>query len=165
MEILDENELAGVIGHELGHINNRDILIGTIAASMAGAIAYLAHMARWSAIFGGRRNRESSPFALVATMILAPIAAMIVQMAISRTREYKADEYGAKVSGHPLYLARALRKLSNYRRNPNINISPATSHLFIVAPLKGEGISSIFSTHPRVEVRIKKLEEIAERGY
>ncbi len=165
VEILYENELAGVIGHELGHINNRDILIGTIAASMAGAIAYLAHMARWSAIFGGRRNRESNPFALVATMILAPIAAMIVQMAISRTREYKADEYGAKVSGHPLYLARALRKLSNYRKNPNINVSPTTSHLFIVAPLKGEGTSSIFSTHPRIEVRIKKLEEIAERGY
>lgn len=165
VEILDENELAGVIGHELGHVNNRDILIGTIAASMAGAITYLAHMARWSAIFGGRRNRESSPFALIATMILAPIAAMIVQMGISRTREYKADEYGAKVSGNPLYLARALKKLSNYNRNPNMNISPATSHLFIVAPFKGKGISSIFSTHPKIEVRIKKLEEMAERGY
>lgn len=165
VEILDENELAGVIGHELGHVNNRDILIGTIAASMAGAITYLAHLARWSAIFGGRRNRESNPFALIATMILAPVAAMIVQMGISRTREYKADEYGAKVSGNPMYLARALKKLSNYKKNPNMNISPATSHLFIIAPLKGKGISSIFSTHPKIEVRIKKLEKMAERGY
>ena len=165
VEILDENELAGVIGHELGHINNRDILIGTMAASLAGAITYLAHMARWSAIFGGRRSREGSPFALIATMILAPLAAIIVQMAISRTREYKADEYGARVSGHPLYLARALRKLSNYRREPNMKLNPATSHLFIVAPLNGKDLSSLFSTHPRIEVRIKKLEEMAEGGY
>lgn len=110
MDIVDEDELSGVIGHELGHVHNRDILIGTVAATMAGAITFLANMAKWAAIFGGRSNRSDdrdggNPLAMIAVAIFAPIAAMLVQMAISRTREYKADEFGAKVSGNPLYLA------------------------------------------------------------
>lgn len=167
MDILDDNELAGVIGHELGHVNNRDILIGTVAASMAGAISYLASMARWAAIFGGgRRDDEEggNPIALIATAILAPMAAALVQMAISRTREYKADAYGAKVSGNPLYLARALRKLEMWSKNIPMDANPATSHMFIVSPLSGEGMANLFSTHPSTQERIKRLEEMSERG-
>ncbi|GLI56689.1 protease HtpX [Propionigenium maris DSM 9537] len=168
LEILDDNELAGVIGHELGHVNNRDILIGTIAASMAGAISYLASMARWAAIFGGGRRDDDeggNPIALIATAILAPLAAALVQMAISRTREYKADEYGAKAAGNALYLARALRKLEMWSKNIPFKANPATSHMFIVSPLSGEGMANLFSTHPSTAERIKRLEEMAERGF
>lgn len=167
MDIMDDYELAGVIGHELGHVHNRDILIGTVAATMAGAITFLANMAKWGAIFGGGRSRDDdreggNPIALLAVAILAPIAAMMVQMAISRTREYKADEFGAKVSGNPLYLARALRKLDDYsRRIPMRNASPATENMFIVSPLAGNKMASLFSTHPATEERIRRLEEMA----
>lgn len=167
MDIMDDYELAGVIGHELGHVHNRDILIGTVAATMAGAITFLANMAKWGAIFGGGRSRDNdreggNPIALLAVAILAPIAAMMVQMAISRTREYKADEFGAKVSGNPLYLARALRKLDDYsRRIPMRNASPATENMFIVSPLAGNKMASLFSTHPATEERIRRLEEMA----
>ncbi|MCB8566171.1 zinc metalloprotease HtpX [Fusobacterium ulcerans] len=167
MDIVDEDELSGVIGHELGHVHNRDILIGTVAATMAGAITFLANMAKWAAIFGGRGRRNDdrdggSPLAMIAVAIFAPIAAMLVQMAISRTREYKADEFGAKVSGNPLYLARALRKLDDYsRRIPMRNAAPSTENMFIVSPLTGSKMASLFSTHPATEDRIRRLQEMA----
>lgn len=164
MEILDDNELSGVIGHELGHVNNRDILIGTVAATFAGAISFLANMARWGAIFGGNRDDEDrgNPIALLLIAVLAPIAAMLVQMAISRTREYKADEYGAKLSGNPLYLANALEKLEiGVARNP-MNASPSTENMFIVSPLSSrDKMATLFSTHPSTKDRIARLYEMA----
>ncbi|WP_027127864.1 zinc metalloprotease HtpX [Fusobacterium perfoetens] len=164
MEILDDNELSGVIGHELGHVNNRDILIGTVAATFAGAISFLANMARWGAIFGGNRDDEDrgNPIALLLVAVLAPIAAMLVQMAISRTREYKADEYGAKLSGNPLYLANALEKLEiGVARNP-MNASPSTENMFIVSPLSSrDKMATLFSTHPSTKDRIARLYEMA----
>ncbi|NME35415.1 MULTISPECIES: zinc metalloprotease HtpX [Fusobacterium] len=164
MEILDDNELSGVIGHELGHVNNRDILIGTVAATFAGAISFLANMARWGAIFGGSRDDEDrgNPIALLLVAVLAPIAAMLVQMAISRTREYKADEYGAKLSGNPLYLANALEKLEiGVARNP-MNASPSTENMFIVSPLSSrDKMATLFSTHPSTKDRIARLYEMA----
>ena len=133
MDLVDDYELAGVIGHELGHVHNRDILISTVAATMAGAISFLANMAQWAAIFGGSNRDDedggSNPIALIGIAIFAPIAAMLVQMAISRTREYKADRFGAKVSGNPIYLANALRKLDMYsRRIPMPSAAPATEN-------------------------------------
>lgn len=164
MEILNDNELSGVIGHELGHVNNRDILIGTMAATFAGAISFLANMARWGAIFGGSRDDEDrgNPIALLLVAVLAPIAAMLVQMAISRTREYKADEYGAKLSGNPLYLANALEKLEiGVARNP-MNASPSTENMFIVSPLSSrDKMATLFSTHPSTKDRIARLYEMA----
>ena len=164
MDLVDDYELAGVIGHELGHVHNKDILISTVAATMAGAIAFLANMAKWAAIFGNHRDDEdggSKPIALIGIAIFAPLAAMLVQMAISRTREYKADRFGAKVSGNPLYLANALRKLDMYsRRIPMPNAAPATENMFIVSPLAGSKMANLFSTHPSTEDRIRKLEEM-----
>lgn len=164
MDLVDDYELAGVIGHELGHVHNKDILISTVAATMAGAIAFLANMAKWAAIFENHRDDEdggSNPIALIGIAIFAPLAAMLVQMAISRTREYKADRFGAKVSGNPLYLANALRKLDMYsRRIPMPNAAPATENMFIVSPLAGSKMSNLFSTHPSTEDRIRKLEEM-----
>jgi heat shock protein HtpX len=161
-EILNRNELKGVLAHELGHVHNRDILIGTIAASFAGAIGFLATMAKWTAIFGGRDDEDSNPVALIAIAIFAPMAAMIVQMAVSRTREYKADSYGGKLAGNPLYLAAALRKLETWSKTP-MDAKPATAHMFIVNPLKGQSLAKLFSTHPATEDRIKKLEEQARQ--
>ena len=161
MSILDEKELAGVIGHELAHVQNRDILIGTIAASIAGAITYLANIAQWAAIFGGRDEEDNNPLVTILLAILAPIAAMFVQMAISRTREYKADEAGAKICGNPLHLANALRKLELYSQNVKMDANPSTAHMFIVNPLRGKNLASLFSTHPSTEDRINKLEELA----
>lgn len=165
MDLVDDYELAGVIGHELGHVHNRDILISTVAATMAGAISFLANMAQWAAIFGGSNRDDedggSNPIALIGIAIFAPIAAMLVQMAISRTREYKADRFGAKVSGNPIYLANALRKLDMYSRKiPMPSAAPATENMFIVSPLAGSKMANLFSTHPSTEDRIRKLEEM-----
>jgi len=168
--ILDRRELAGVLGHELSHVKHRDIFISSIAATFAGAISYLAQMAQWAAIFGGgSRDREeggSNIFGLLFMMIVAPIAAMLIQMAVSRSREYSADEGGAKVSGDPLALASALRKLQMGAQNIPLQVSDATAnstaHMFIVNPLSGGGIANLFSTHPPMEERIARLEAMAK---
>jgi heat shock protein HtpX len=168
--ILTKRELAGVLGHELAHVKNRDILIGSIAATLAGAISYLAQMAQWAAIFGGgNRDREeggSNIFGLLFMMIVAPLAAMLIQMAVSRSREYMADAGGAKISGDPLALASALRKLHMGVQNIPMEASPATqnatAHMFIVSPLSGGSFASLFSTHPAMEERIRRLEAMAK---
>ncbi|MET0691387.1 MAG: zinc metalloprotease HtpX [Candidatus Binatia bacterium] len=168
--ILDKRELAGVLGHELSHVKHRDILISSIAATLAGAISYLAYMAQWAAIFGGgSRDREeggSNIFSLLFMMIVAPIAAMLIQMAVSRSREYMADEGGAKVSGDPLALASALRKLEMGAQNIPLQVSNATAnstaHMFIVNPLSAGGFAKLFSTHPPMEERIARLEAMAK---
>jgi len=163
MRILSHEELMGVIGHELAHVKHRDILIGTIAATFAGAISYLAQMAQWAMIFGGNRGDDDeggSPVAAIVMMIVGPIAAMIVQMAISRSREYVADEGGANISGNPRYLSGALRKLDSASKKIPMNANPATSHMFIVSPLSGGGILKLFSTHPPIEERIARLESM-----
>jgi heat shock protein HtpX len=168
--ILNKRELAGVLGHELSHVKHRDILVSTIAATLAGAISYLAHMAQWAAIFGGgSRDREeggSSILGLLFMMIVAPIAAMLIQMAVSRSREYMADEGGAKVTGDPLALASALRKLHMGAQNIPLQVSNATAnstaHMFIVNPLTAGGLASLFSTHPAMEERIARLEAMAK---
>lgn len=159
LQILSREELKGVMAHELAHVQNRDILIGSIAATIAGAISYLAHMAQWAMIFGGRDDEDNNPIAMIGMMILAPIAAMLVQMAISRSREYGADAKGAKFCGNPHFLASALRKLeSSNQRIPMRNVNEATAHMFIVNPLRGGGFRSLFSTHPPMEERIRRLE-------
>src|SRR6266850_4648740 len=168
--ILNKRELAGVLGHELSHVKHRDILVSTIAATLAGAIGYLAYMAQWAAIFGGgSRDREeagSNIFSLLFMMIVAPLAAMLIQMAVSRSREYMADEGGAKVSGDPLALASALRKLEMGAQNIPLQVSDATAnstaHMFIVNPLTGAGLAKLFSTHPPMEERIARLEAMAK---
>jgi heat shock protein HtpX len=169
LRILSREELMGVIGHELSHIQHRDILISTIAATMAGAISMLASMARWGAIFGGGRsdNEEGGGggnivFVLLFTMV-ASIAAMLIQMAISRSREYLADEGGAHLS-HPLSLAKALGKLEVAAQRIPMEVNPSTAHMFIVNPLRGGGVLSLFSTHPPIEERIARLEEMARTG-
>jgi heat shock protein HtpX len=161
MRILSREELEGVIGHELTHIKHRDILVGTIAATIAGAISYLAQMAQWAMIFGGRKDEEgqgANPIAALVMMIVGPIAAMMVQMAISRSREYGADQGGAQIAGNPLNLARALQKLHSASQKIPMEANPATSHLFIVNPLSGGGLLRLFSTHPPIEERIARLE-------
>ncbi|MGH7796878.1 MAG: zinc metalloprotease HtpX [Candidatus Binatia bacterium] len=167
--ILNKRELAGVLGHELSHVKNRDILVSTIAATLAGAISYLAYMAQWAAIFGGNRDREgggNNIFGLLFMMIVAPLAAMLIQMAVSRSREYMADAGGAKVTGDPLALASALRKLHMGAQNIPLQVSDATAnstaHMFIVNPLTGGGLASLFSTHPAMEERIARLEAMAK---
>ena len=167
MGLLSREELTGVIGHELSHIKNRDILISTIAATIAGAISYLAHIAQWGMMFGGRRDGEDrNPLGSVLTivmMILAPIAAMLIQMAISRSREYKADEGGASICGNPLALADALKKLQAGIRRIPMEANPSTAHMFIISPLTGGGLLSLFSTHPPIEERIARLEAMGLR--
>jgi len=160
VRILSAEELEGVLGHELAHIQNRDILVGTVAATIAGAISYLAQMAQWATIFGGRHDNEEdgNPFAAIIMMIVGPIAAMMVQMAISRSREYGADARGAEISGNPLHLAGALRKLHLASQRIPLQANPATSHMFIVNPLSGRGMMRLFSTHPPMEERIARLE-------
>jgi len=164
LRILDERELRGVLAHELSHIKNRDILIGTIAATMAGAISMLANMAHWGMIFGGRSsdNREGGhPIVALLMIIIAPLAAMLVQMAISRSREFGADATGATISGDPSSLANALRKLERGTQRIPMEANPATAHMFIVNPLTGGGLMTLFSTHPPMEERITRLEQMA----
>jgi len=169
LRILSKEELMGVIGHELSHIQHRDILISTIAATMAGAISMLASMARWGAIFGvGRSDDEEGGgggnflFVLLFTMV-GSVAAMLIQMAISRSREYLADEGGAHLS-HPLSLAKALGKLDMAAQRNPMEANPSTAHMFIVNPLTGGGVLSLFRTHPPTEERIARLEEMARTG-
>jgi heat shock protein HtpX len=161
MRLLDEDELSGVLAHELGHIRNRDTLIMTVAATLAGAITMLAHMAQWGAIFGfGRRDDEDSAggvLGLLFMAILAPIAATLIQLAISRSREYFADSTGAAVVGSPSGLARALEKLHYASQRLPMAANPATAHLFIVNPLAGGSWVNLFSTHPPIEERIRRL--------
>jgi heat shock protein HtpX len=167
MRILSKEELTGVIGHELSHIKHRDILISTIAATIAGAIGMLASMARWGAIFGGGRSDERGGggnvlFVLLST-IVASIAAVLIQMAISRSREYLADQGGARLS-HPLSLSKALGKLETAARRIPMEANPSTAHMFIVNPLSGGGVLSLFSTHPPIGERIARLEAMARTG-
>jgi len=158
---LDGPELEGVLAHELAHVKNRDILVGAIAATMAGAIMLIADMARWASIFGGRDNEEGgSPLALLVAAIVAPLAALLVQMAISRSREYQADASGASYLGSGAGLASALEKLSAASRVLPVEASPAASHVLIVSPLSGKGLFSVFSTHPPIEERIARLRRL-----
>lgn len=163
VKLLSRSELEGVIAHELSHIKNRDILVATIAATIATAIVHLADMAKWAAIFGGRSNDDregNNPIVFIAMIIVAPIAAMLIQMAISRNREYLADETGARLCGNPLGLAGALRKLASGTARLPLNAQPATCHMFIVNPLSGGGIFKLFSTHPPIEERVERLERM-----
>jgi heat shock protein HtpX len=164
LRILSEDELAGVMAHELAHVKNRDILIATIAATFAGAITYLAHMAQFAAMFGGRSDDDEGGglFGTILMAVLAPIAAMLVQMAISRSREFGADAGGAAICGSPLSLANALQKLEmGNRQLPMQQASPATAHMFIVNPLTGGGLMSLFSTHPPMQERVARLQEMS----
>jgi heat shock protein HtpX len=162
MRLLDRDELMGVLAHELSHIRNRDILIGTIAATFAAAISYLSYMAQWAMIFGGGDDDDGgNPFAAIVMMIVGPIAAMLIQLAISRSREYGADRGGAEVAGNPLYLAGALRKLQQASKEIPMQASPATSHMFIVNPLRGGKMAKLFSTHPPMAERVARLEAMA----
>jgi len=161
--LLTPEEIRGVLAHELSHVKNRDILIGSIAATLAGVVMMLANMARWAAIFGGGRSSDDDSggggaIGLLFTAFLAPIAAMLIQMAISRSREYLADETGAKISHNPESLARALEKLSlASQRLPMHEARPETAHMFIVNPLSGKSLMNLFSTHPPIEERIRRL--------
>ena len=165
LDLLSEDELKGVLGHELTHIKNRDILVCTIAATIAGAITFLARMLQWSAFLGGMGDddRGGGIIGLAGILlfaILAPIAALIIQMAISRSREYLADEGGAKICGNPLSLANALRKLADgVKKMPMKGANPSTAHMFIVNPFSGKSIANLFSTHPPLEERIRRLEK------
>ncbi len=170
LRILDREELRGVLAHELAHIKNRDVLISTIAATIGGAISMLAEMAFWSSLFGGRDEEEGGIggiLSAVLLMVLAPIVAMLVQMAISRSREYAADETGAKICGCPLSLAKALEKLEMAATKlapvASHEVNPGTAHLMIVNPLRGDFIATLFSTHPPTQERIRRLYEMAKK--
>ncbi|CAG0906417.1 unnamed protein product [Cyprideis torosa] len=162
VKLLSQEELEGVIAHELGHIKNRDILISSIAATMAGAISSLASMAQWAMIFGGHSNDEENGGFLgsLAMMILAPLAAALIQMAISRSREFQADATGAAICRNPKSLARALRQLEGWNRQRPMKVNPATAQMYIVNPLLPNQISRLFSTHPPIEERVKRLEAL-----
>ena len=167
MRILTPEELEGVMAHEISHVANRDILISTIAATLAGAISMLGNMLQWGALFGSRSDDDEGGGLIgsLAMAIIAPIAAMLIQLAVSRSREYLADEGGAKLCGQPRALANALRKLeSGSRMLPMTEARPATAHLFIVNPLTGGGMMQLFSTHPPMEERIARLEAMKGRG-
>ncbi|HUF92314.1 MAG TPA: zinc metalloprotease HtpX [Candidatus Limnocylindria bacterium] len=159
MRILDDDELEGVLAHELAHVANRDVLISTIAATLAGAITYLAHMAQWGAMFGGGRHdgERGHPFAMIALAVLAPLAAMVVQMAVSRSREFQADATGARYAGRTSGLAKALEKMEIAAHRAPMHANPATAHMFIVNPLTGSSLMKLFSTHPPMEERIARL--------
>jgi heat shock protein HtpX len=161
MGLLDGDELAGVIGHELAHIKNRDILIASVAATLAGAIAMLATWARFAAIFGmGRDGRRGGGLELLVMAIVAPLAAMLIQMGISRSREYMADAAGARFAGSPGGLASALVKLEDWSKRRPLPASPTSAHMFIINPLRGGGIAGLFSTHPHTQERVKRLRAI-----
>jgi heat shock protein HtpX len=161
MRVLDDEELEGVLAHEISHVTNRDVLISTIAATLAGAITYLAHMAQWAAIFGGRSQDDedggSNPLVMMAFAMLAPLAAMLVQFAVSRAREFQADASGARLAGRPWPLAKALEKLEVASHMRPMPANPATAHLFIVNPLTGQSLMRLFSTHPSTEERVARL--------
>ncbi len=162
LNLLDDEELEGVLAHELGHVRNRDILISSIAATLAGAITILARMAYWGALFGGmggrdREDRGGGGLGALFMLILAPIAAMLIQLAVSRSREYAADATGAHFTGNPYALARALQKLDAYSKRVPMVASPSSAHLFIVQPLLGMNFASLFSTHPPIRKRIERL--------
>ena len=168
LRILNRDELMAVLGHELGHVRNHDILVSSIAATIAGAITMVAHMLQFTAFFGGfgRSNDDGegiNPIGALAMIVLAPLAAMLIQMAISRSREYGADTTGAQIVGDPLALASALAKLEAGSQRIPLDVNPAASHLFIVNPLSGRFIGSLFSTHPPIQDRIKRLRQMA--GY
>ncbi|MGB3943087.1 MAG: zinc metalloprotease HtpX [Candidatus Manganitrophaceae bacterium] len=164
MRILNREELTGVLAHELSHVRHRDILISSIAATVAGAISMLANIAQWGMMFGGFGGRSDDreggthPFVALLMIILAPIAAMLIQMAISRSREFEADAGGAQLCGNPLWLASALRKLEAGVHQIPMDANPATAHMFIVSPLTGGGVMKLFSTHPPMEERVARLE-------
>lgn len=165
--LLNRQELAGVIAHELGHVKNRDTLIMTAAATIAGALSMLAEMAMWRSLFGGSSDDEEggNPVAGLLGIMVAPIAAIMIQSAISRSREFLADEAGAQLTGHPLALASALRKIQAWsQRVPMMAGSPATAHLFIINPFSSAGLAQLFSTHPATEERINRLEAMARQG-
>ena len=168
LKILSKEELMGVIGHELSHVKHRDILVSTVAATLAGAIAMLARMGQFGAMFGGGRSNEEggrggNMLVVLIVSIFSSIAAMLIQMAISRSREYLADEGGAHLT-HPLSLAKALGKLDTASKRIPMHANPSTAHMFIVNPLRGGGVLSLFSTHPPMEERIARLEEMARTG-
>ncbi len=168
LEVLSADELEAVLAHELGHVRNRDILTSTIVATLAGAISWLAYMARWAAIFGGyggrdRDNRGGGGIELLVVALVAPIAALLIQLWISRSREYAADALGAELSGKPLALASALMKLERGAGLRPMDASPATAHLFIVNPLRGDWMAKLFSTHPSTADRVARLEAMAGR--
>lgn len=159
MRVLSREELTGVLAHEIAHVKNRDILIGTMAATIAGAISMIANMAQWGLMFGGSRDGERgvNPMVAIVMMIVAPLAAMLIQMAISRSREYLADQTGAELTHNPESLAQALIKIHNAATVIPMNAEPATAHMFIISPLTGGGLMSLFSTHPPVERRVEAL--------
>jgi len=160
LRLLDDQELEGVIAHELAHVKHRDILISSVAATVAAAIMMLARMAQFAAIFGGGRSDDregSNPIAMIATIIFAPMAAMLVQAAISRSREFVADAGGAKIAGTPYGLMNALRKLEGASKQIPLDANPATAHMFIIKPFSGAGLLNMFSTHPKTEDRIQAL--------
>ncbi len=166
--LLTDDELEGVLAHELGHVRNRDILISSIAATLAGAIMLIARMAGWAALFGGfggRDDREGGALGAIALMIVAPIAAMMIQLAISRSREYAADASGAHWTGNPQALARALQKLDAYSKQRPMLASPSTAHLFIVAPRTRQMLAGLFSTHPPIPARVARLLGHDEAAY
>jgi heat shock protein HtpX len=165
LELLTDEELEGVIGHEIAHVLNKDMLVGTIAATFAGAIGILASMARWGAIFGGMSSRDDNRgggIGLLVAAIVAPLVAMIIQTAISRQREFKADAEGGRITTKYLSLASALDKLHRSPNRLNLDDRPATAHMMIANPLSGRSFTNIFSTHPPVQERIKRLREMAQ---
>ncbi len=169
LRMLSPEELEGVLAHEIGHIKNRDILISSVAAVIAGAISYLANMAQWALLFGGLGSSDDDDggglagmAGMVIMMIVAPIAAMLIQMAISRSREYLADQAGAAISGKPYALANALRRLQEWNLRIPMDVNPATAQMYIVNPLTGRALANLFSTHPPIEERIKRLMAMAQ---